>query len=42
MDIQEIPVEYIFYANEKAIKWAKRTLDGVDENVKKIVLRYLK
>ena len=31
----EISVEYIFYGNEKAIQWAKRTLDGVDENVKK-------
>ena len=31
----EIPVEYIFYGNEKAIQWAKRALDGVDGNVKK-------
>ena len=31
----EIPVEYIFYDNEKAIQWAKRALDGVDGNVKK-------
>ena len=31
----EIPVEDIFYGNEKAIQWAKRTLDGVDGNVKK-------
>ena len=31
----EILVEYIFYGNEKAIQWAKRTLDGVDGNVKK-------
>ena len=31
----EIPVEYRFYGNEKAIQWAKRTLDGVDGNVKK-------
>ena len=30
-----IPAEYMFYGNEKAIQWAKRTLDGVDENVKK-------
>ena len=31
----EICVECIFYGNEKAIQWAKRTLDGVDGNVKK-------
>ena len=31
----EIPNEYIFYDNEKDIQWAKRTLDGVDGNVKK-------
>ena len=37
----EIPAEYIFYGNEKAIQWANRTLDGVDGNVKKI-LRCLK
>ena len=30
----EIPAEYIFYGNEKAIQWAKRTLDAVDWNVK--------
>ena len=33
----EIPVEYKFYCNEEAIQWAKRTLDGVDGNVKKRV-----
>ena len=33
----EIFAEYIFYDNEKAIQWAKRTLDGVDGNVKKDV-----
>ena len=39
----ESPVEYIFYGNEKPIQWTKRTLDGVDGNVKKKkVLRYLK
>ena len=38
----EIPAEYIFYGNEKAIQWIKRTLDGVEGNVKKKVLRYLK
>ena len=31
----EIPVEYIFCGNEKAVQWAKRTLDAVDGNVKK-------
>ena len=29
------PSEYIFDCNEKVIQWAKRTLDGVDGNVKK-------
>ena len=38
----EIPAEYVFYGNEKAIQWAKRTLDGIDGNVKKKVLRCLK
>ena len=31
----QVPAEYILYGNEKAIQWAKRTLDAVDENVKK-------
>ena len=31
----EIPAKYIFYGNEKAIQWAKRTLDAVYGNVKK-------
>ena len=31
----EIPAEYIFYGNEKAIQWAKRTLDSVNGTVKK-------
>ena len=31
----EIPLEYIFYGNKKAIQWTKRTLDGVDGNVQK-------
>ena len=31
----EIPAEYIFYDNQKAIQWAKRTLDSVNGNVKK-------
>ena len=26
----EIPAECIFYGNEKAIQWAKGTLDGAD------------
>ena len=26
---------YIFYGSEKAIQWAKRTLDAVNGNVKK-------
>ena len=38
----EIPARYVFYGNEKAIGWAKRTLDVVDGNMKKKVLRYLK
>ena len=28
----EIPAEYMFYTNVKAIKWAKRTLDSFDRN----------
>ena len=38
----EIPAEYIFYGNEKAIQWPKRTLDGADGNVRKKVLRFVK
>ena len=38
----EIPDEYIFYDNEKAIQWAKRTLDGVAGDVKEKVLRCVK
>ena len=38
----EIPAEYIFYGNEKAIQWAKRTLDGVDGNVKKRFFKVLR
>ena len=34
----EIPAEYKFYGNEKAIKLARRTLVGVDGNVKEKVL----
>ena len=29
----EIPAEYIFYGNEKAIQWTNRTLDGINGNV---------
>ena len=38
----EIPAEYIFYGNKKAFQWAKITLDGVDGNMIKKVLRCLK
>ena len=38
----QIPVEYKFYGNEKAIQWAKGTLDGVDGNVKKKSLKMFK
>ena len=31
----EIPAEYLFYGNERSIQWVKRTLDGIDGNVKK-------
>ena len=31
----EIPAEYMFYASEKVIQWAKKTIDGVDSNVKR-------
>ena len=35
----EIPAQYIFHGNEKAIQWAKRTLDAINGSVKKKVLR---
>ena len=38
----EIPAEYIFYGNEKAIQWAKKTSGGIDGNVKEKVLSSLK
>ena len=38
----EIPAEYIFYGNEKAIQWAKRILDGIDGNVKEKGFKMLK
>ena len=31
----QVPAEYIFYRNENAIQWAKRSLDGIDGDVKK-------
>ena len=31
----ETPAEYKFYGIEKTIKWSKRTLNGVNGNVKK-------
>ena len=31
----ETPAENKFYGIEKTIKWSKRTLNGVNENVKK-------
>ena len=36
--VLEIPAEYIFYGNEKAIQREKRTLNGVDGNVKEKIL----
>ena len=38
----EIPAEYIFHGNKKAIQLSKRTLDGADGNVKEKVVRCLK
>ena len=39
----EIPAEYIFHGNEKAIQWAKGTLDGAEWwECEKAVLRCLK
>ena len=38
----EFSAEFIFDGSEKAVQWAKRTLEGVDRNVKKKVLRCLK
>ena len=29
----EIPVEYVFNGNEKALQWAKKNLDNIDANV---------
>ena len=33
----EIAPEYVFYGNEKAIQWAKKTLDGVDGCFNKVI-----
>ena len=33
----EIPVEYVFNSNEKALQWAKKNLDNIDTNVNKKV-----
>ena len=38
----EIPVEYVFNGNEKALQWAKKNLDNIDANVNKKVGRSLK
>ena len=38
----EIPVEYVFDGNEKALHWAKKNLDNIDANVNKKVGRCLK
>ena len=38
----EIPAEQICYSNEKAIQWAKKTLDGVNGDMKKKALKCLK
>ena len=37
----EIPVEYVFNGNEKALQWAKKNLDNIDANVNKKVGRCL-
>ena len=38
----EIPLEYIFNDNEKALQWAKKNLDIINANVNKKVGRSLK
>ena len=38
----EIPVEYVFNDNEKALQWAKKNLDNIDTNVNKKVGRCLR
>ena len=38
----EIPAEYLFYGNEKAIQYIRRTLNGVNENMTKKSFRKFK
>ena len=38
----EIPVEYVFNNNEKALQWAKKNLVNINANVNKKVGRSLK
>ena len=38
----EIPVEYVFNGNEKALQWVKKNLDNIDANVNKKDGRCLK
>ena len=38
----EIPVEYVFNGNEKALQWATKNLDNIDANVNKKFERCLK
>ena len=38
----EIPTEYVFCGNEKAIQWSKGTSDGVGECEKKIKMFKIK
>ena len=38
----EIPVEYVFNGNEKALQWAKKNLDNIDANINKKVGKCLK
>ena len=37
----EIPVDCVFNGNEKALQWAKKNLDDIDERVNKKVGRCL-
>ena len=38
----EIPLEYVFNDNEKALQWAKKNLDIINANVNKKIGRSLK
>ena len=38
----EIPVEYVFNGNEKALQWAKKSVDDIDANVNKKIGKCLK